>query len=194
MDRRAFIRMLCRALFAAPLVAHAQPAGKIYRIGFLSPNNTGVGAFQSGLAQLGWVEGRNFVIEKRFGATTLEGLKAAKLLKNGKLRIDILKCPHHGSVRNVAKEYFETIVADHYVISADGKFDNPDVDTLKLISAARKDDKFTLHLTNPTEAFVKPAIGKAVKKFLDADRAAGRKYKVVTRTATDLSIQIPLIA
>jgi putative ABC transport system substrate-binding protein len=76
MDRRAFIRMLCRALFAAPLVAHAQPAGKIYRIGFLSPNNTGVGAFQSGLAQLGWVEGRNFVIEKRFGATTLEGLKA----------------------------------------------------------------------------------------------------------------------
>ena len=128
------------------------------------------------------------------GDHTLEGLKAAKLLKNGKLRIDILKCPHHGSVRNVAKEYFETIVADHYVISADGKFDNPDVDTLKLISAARKDDKFTLHLTNPTEAFVKPAIGKAVKKFLDADRAAGRKYKVVTRAATDLSIRIPLIA
>lgn len=75
-DRRGFIGMLARALFAAPLAAHAQLAGKIYRIGYLSPNNTSVGAFQSGLAQLGWVEGRNFVIEKRFGATTQEGLRA----------------------------------------------------------------------------------------------------------------------
>jgi ABC-type uncharacterized transport system substrate-binding protein len=75
-DRRGFIGMLARALFAAPLAAHAQLAGKIYRIGYLSPNNTGVEAFQSGLTQLGWVEGRNFVIEKRFGATTQEGLRA----------------------------------------------------------------------------------------------------------------------
>jgi putative ABC transport system substrate-binding protein len=75
-DRRVFIGMLARALFAAPLAAHAQLAGKIYRIGYLSPNNTGVQAFQSGLTRLGWVEGRNFVIEKRFGATTQEGLRA----------------------------------------------------------------------------------------------------------------------
>ena len=75
-DRRGFIGVLARALFAAPLAAHAQLAGKIYRIGYLSPNNTGVGAFQSGLTQLGWIEGRNFVIEKRFGATTQEGLRA----------------------------------------------------------------------------------------------------------------------
>lgn len=73
-----------------------------------------------------------------------------------------------------------------------GSGSNPDVDTLKLISAARKDDKFTLHLTNPPDSFVKPAVGKAVKKFLDADRAAGRKYKVVTRATTNLSVQIPL--
>jgi len=127
------------------------------------------------------------------GDHTLEGLEAAGLLdQNARLHLDILKCPHHGSIRDVAKEYFEAIVADHYVISADGKFDNPDVDTLKLISAARKDDKFTLHLTNPPDAFVKPAVGKAVKKFLDADRAAGRKYKVVTRAAKNLSVQIPL--
>ena len=58
------------------LAANLQVAGKIYRIGYLSPNNTGVGAFQGGLTQLGWVEGRNFVIEKRFGATTQEGLRA----------------------------------------------------------------------------------------------------------------------
>jgi hypothetical protein len=128
------------------------------------------------------------------GDHTLAGLKAAKLLDHGKLHVDILKCPHHGSVRNVAKEYFETITADHYVISADGKFDNPDVATLKLISAARKDDKFTIHLTNPLDKFVKPAIGKAVKKFFDTEKAAGRKYKVNIRAAADLSVQVPLIA
>jgi hypothetical protein len=127
------------------------------------------------------------------GDHTLEGLKTAKLLdRTGTLHVDILKCPHHGSIRDVAKEYFDAIVADHYVISADGKFDNPDVATLKLISAARKDDKFTLHLTNPPEAFVKPAVGKAVKKFLDADRAAGRKYTVATRATEDLSVQVAL--
>jgi ribonuclease BN (tRNA processing enzyme) len=128
------------------------------------------------------------------GDHTLEGLAAAGLLKNGQVHVDILKCPHHGSIRDVKEEYFAAIVADHYVISADGKFDNPDVGTLKLISAARKDDKFTLHLTNPLDKFVKPAIGKAVKKFLDADRAAGRKYKVNVRAVEDLSIQVPLMA
>lgn len=127
------------------------------------------------------------------GDHTLEGLQAAKLLDaKGKLRVDVLKCPHHGSIRDVAKNYFETIVADHYVISADGKFDNPDVETLELISAARKDDKFTVHLTNPPDEFVKPAIGKAVRKFFEKEKAAGRKYKVNTRAAKQLSIQIPL--
>lgn len=128
------------------------------------------------------------------GDHTLEGLAAAGLLNNGKVHVDILKCPHHGSIRDVKEEYFAAIVADHYVISADGKFDNPDVGTLRLISAARKDDKFTLHLTNPLDRFVKPAIGKAVKKFLDADRAAGRKYKVNVRAVDDLSIQVQLRA
>lgn len=128
------------------------------------------------------------------GDHTLEGLKAAGLLgTDGKLHVDILKCPHHGSIRDVEQDYFDTIVADHYVISADGQFDNPDVDTLKLISAARPDDKFTLHLTNPPDAFAKPAVGKAIKKFFDSERTAGRRYKVTTRAAGDLSIQIPLI-
>lgn len=129
------------------------------------------------------------------GDHTLEGLEAAGLLdQHGKMHVDILKCPHHGSIRDVAKNYFEAIVAEHYVISADGKFDNPDVDTLKLISAVRTDDKFTVHLTNPLDKFVKPAIGKAVKKFFDTDRDAGRKYKVNIRAADALSVQVPLIA
>src|SRR5437867_10374336 len=82
MDRRIFIASVAGGLLAAPLAAHAQPAGKIYRIGYLSPNNPDLEAFQTGLSRLGWVEGRNFVIEKRFGATTQEGLRtlAAELV------------------------------------------------------------------------------------------------------------------
>jgi hypothetical protein len=49
----------------------------------------------------------------------------------------------------VEKGYFETIVAKHYVVSADGKDDNPDIETLEMISAARPDDGFTIYLTYP---------------------------------------------
>jgi beta-lactamase superfamily II metal-dependent hydrolase len=126
------------------------------------------------------------------GDHTIQGLKAAKLLKNGKLKVDVLKVPHHGSVRDVDKDYFETIVADHYVISADGKFENPDVPTLKLISAARPDNKFTIHFTYATNEFNVPAIGKKVAQFFTAEKNAGRKYGVKTRATGKLSLTVAL--
>jgi putative ABC transport system substrate-binding protein len=60
-------------LLAAPFAAGAQPAGKVYRIGLLStlpPGTTGVArlweAFMQGLRELGYVEGENLVIERRY--------------------------------------------------------------------------------------------------------------------------------
>ena len=50
--------------------------------------------------------------------------------KQGKYHVDILKVPHHGSDRNVSREFFNTVNADNYVISANGRDDNPSVDTL----------------------------------------------------------------
>ena len=127
------------------------------------------------------------------GDHTLEGLEKAKLMDSkGRIELDILKMPHHGSVRNVDDTYFERIRAKHYVISADGKFDNPDVDTLEMISAARPDDKFTIYLTYPTDKFNEPAIGKKVARFLKKETAAGRKYKVSTRQPDELSFSIKL--
>jgi hypothetical protein len=126
------------------------------------------------------------------GDHTLEGLRAAKLLKKGKLAVDVLKVPHHGSSRNVEKDYFETIVAKHYVVSADGKHDNPDVETLEMISAARPDDAFTIHLTYPLDDFAVAKIGQKVKRFFAAEREAGRGYKVVTRAPGELSVQVKL--
>jgi hypothetical protein len=127
------------------------------------------------------------------GRDILAGLEKTNFIQpNGKMEVDILKLPHHGSDRNVAPEFFERIHAKHYVVSADGKFNNPDIDTLKMISDARPDDQFTIHLTNPPNEFVLPAVGTNVQEFFDAEKAKGRKYSVVQRKTGERSIRITL--
>ena len=57
------------ALSVVPAPAEAQQAAKISRIGFLAPQGRSLPlfeAFQKGLADLGYVEGQNIVIEPRF--------------------------------------------------------------------------------------------------------------------------------
>jgi putative ABC transport system substrate-binding protein len=69
MKRRTFLYGLSLGTLAAPLAAEAQQAAKIARIGFLSPNLAAnphlQEAFLEGLRDLGYVEGRNVVIEYR---------------------------------------------------------------------------------------------------------------------------------
>src|SRR2546426_8739204 len=57
-------------LLAAPLLAQAQPPGKVYRVGLLETapmglNAANLDAFRQGLRELGYVEGQNLVIEYR---------------------------------------------------------------------------------------------------------------------------------
>ncbi len=57
-------------LLAAPLLAEAQKAGKVYRVGFLdfrlrSTTNPTLIALRQGLRELGYVEGQNLVFEYR---------------------------------------------------------------------------------------------------------------------------------
>jgi putative ABC transport system substrate-binding protein len=71
MDRRAFIGTLGGTLLAQPVVSRAQPATKVYRIGFLeagaeSVNRHFLEAFRSGLRELGYSEGGNVVIDARW--------------------------------------------------------------------------------------------------------------------------------
>ena len=127
------------------------------------------------------------------GDHTIEGLEAAGLLDGqGNIELDILKMPHHGSVRNVKLEYFQAIRASHYIVSADGRDDNPDVDTLEMLTTARPDDDFTIYLTYPTDGFNVPAIGKAVAAFFKKQKRAGRKYGVVLRKQDALSVRLEL--
>ena len=70
MRRREFIKLIAGAPVAWPLMARAQQ-NKVYRIGYLSPGVTakeapGFDAFRTMLAALGYIEGRNLVIEERW--------------------------------------------------------------------------------------------------------------------------------
>ncbi len=93
MDRRTFIGTLA-GLIAAPLAAEAQQTTKVYRIGFLGPSSASgqvnrVEALRTGLLELGYVEGKNVVIEYRWAEEKYDRLPnlAAELVG---LKVDVL--------------------------------------------------------------------------------------------------------
>ena len=91
MDRRAFIRAIVLITLCVPLAAEAQPAARVYRIGYLAmfPNPASRDAFRQGLRDLGWVEGQNIAIEYRYAHGRLEQLVdlAAELVR---LKVDLI--------------------------------------------------------------------------------------------------------
>jgi len=93
MDRRTFIGAAAAAMIAAPLAASAQTATIIRRIGVLSPGapETQVELQQQStpLRALGWVEGQNLVVERRYanGKTELLRPLAEELVR---LKVEII--------------------------------------------------------------------------------------------------------
>ena len=94
MERRTFLGVITGALLAAPLVAGAQQAGKVPRIGFLSATSPSdrprlLDAFRQGLRELGWVEGQNIVIDYRYAEGRVDRLPdlAAELVR---LKVDLI--------------------------------------------------------------------------------------------------------
>ena len=84
------------------------------------------------------------------GDKILAGLEAVDALDTGKkLHVDILKVPHHGSSNNVDDDFFERIIAKHYVFSGNGEHGNPEREAIEMLFRARGDDAFEVHLTYP---------------------------------------------
>ena len=79
MDRRTFISVLVASLFMASL-ADAQRPARLPRVGFLGMDSQmqaeRLAAFQEGLRALGYVEGRNIVIEYRWAEGRFDRLPA----------------------------------------------------------------------------------------------------------------------
>jgi putative ABC transport system substrate-binding protein len=94
MDRRMFIGCVAGGLLAAPLAVRAQQVGKVYRIGMLeaipaAQNAANLDALRKGLRDLGYVEGRNLVIEYRSADGRAERFPAlaAELVR---LKVDLI--------------------------------------------------------------------------------------------------------
>jgi len=90
--KRITLTVVILALGAALTPVEAQQPAKIPRVGFLAPQGRSLPlfeAFQQGLAELGYVEGRNVVIEPRFAEGQLERLPdlVAELVR---LKVDVL--------------------------------------------------------------------------------------------------------
>ncbi len=122
----------------------------------------------------------------------LAGLKESKLLdKNGKLHVDILKMPHHGSNRNMSANFLEKITADHYVISANGKHGNPDQPTLDKICEVNKNVAGrTLYITNQTG---EEGLTARMKKFIKDTKASKNKLNIVFRDSNKPSLAVNLL-
>jgi len=77
--RRAFLAAAGAALLAAPSGLEAQPAGKTWHIGYLAPtagHNSIDEAFEHELATLGYVEGKNIRLERRYTSGHLDQFPA----------------------------------------------------------------------------------------------------------------------
>ena len=106
MDRRTFVAAVTGGVLAAPLGILAQSQGKVWRVGMLETTSTtlnaaNLAAFQQGLRELGYVEGRNLIIEyrsadgrgERFAelATELVNMKVDLIVTRGSLATQAAK-------------------------------------------------------------------------------------------------------
>jgi putative ABC transport system substrate-binding protein len=112
MVRRRFISGVAGSLLAASLAARAQEVGRVYRIGMLEPisaaqNAANLDALRKGLRNLGYVEGRNLIIEYRSADGHAERFPdlAAELAR---LKVDLIVTRGTPAAR-AAKSATETI-------------------------------------------------------------------------------------
>ena len=92
-QRRRTLAALCAGAFA-PLTSFAQQPSKVWRIGYLSPGTEAsqgprVAAFRAGLRELGYIEGKNLIIDFRWAGGKLDRLpdQAAELVR---LNVDLI--------------------------------------------------------------------------------------------------------
>jgi putative tryptophan/tyrosine transport system substrate-binding protein len=90
MRRREFIAILGSTAVGWPVAAHAQQPRKMWRIGFIAHEYRGVyDALFEGLHELGYVEGQNIIIERRYAEGIAERFPefAAEMVR---LKVDII--------------------------------------------------------------------------------------------------------
>ena len=92
--RESIIAVVALGAAAGPIASFAQQQGKVWRVGFLtlrpaSENSQDTDAFLKGMRELGYVEGKNLVVEWRFADGKFKRLPglAAELVQ---LKVDVI--------------------------------------------------------------------------------------------------------
>jgi metal-dependent hydrolase (beta-lactamase superfamily II) len=120
------------------------------------------------------------------GDHLIEGLKLQNLLDSeGKIKVDILKLPHHGSERNISKQFFKTVIADKYIISANGKDDNPSLSTLTYVAQNAKEDHRSAEIIITNSS---PNVEQFVAKY--PMNEYGYKIKILATGQSSLDVNV----
>jgi len=191
--RRTFIGTLAGSLLAAPLAAGAQPAGKVWRIGFLSgaarPSDGAPPiALRQALAELGYVDGKTVTYAGRWAEARSDRLPALAGELVG-FKIDVI-VTIGGPASEAAKDATSTIPI---VIAGAGDV----VGTGLVASLARPGGNVTGITDQATELsakrlqLLKEAVPKASRIAVlwnAADRAMTLRYREVERAARVLHV------
>jgi putative ABC transport system substrate-binding protein len=112
MSKKIFVWLLATVLLTTTLPAYAQQPTQVPRIGFLNAASASAilvryEAFRQGLRELGYVEGKNIVIDYRYAEGKLDRLRelAAELVR---LKVDVIVTAGPSATRS-AKEATVTI-------------------------------------------------------------------------------------
>ena len=82
------------------------------------------------------------------GDDIVAGWEAARPGDTTPYLLDVMKVPHHGSDRGITERFLRLFPARHYVISANGRDDNPDPKVLEQIAVTQEGRDCTIHVTN----------------------------------------------
>ncbi len=205
-DRRTFLAGTGVVLLATPLAAGAQQAGKVYRVGYMSVVSRQSAEplmviFLRALRDLGWMEGRNLLVEWRWADGKVERLSgfAAELAK---LNVDLIVAPQSDSAL-AAKRATRTIPIVHVVAGdpvADGLVTSvahpggnvtgltatpgPEIvgKGLGLLKEATGASRVAV-LWNPARNY--PAVGLALREVNTAARVLGVQLQVLEARGPD---------
>src|SRR5262245_62570147 len=106
MRRREFILLLAGATAAWPLAVRAQPSGRVWRIAFIAHRyETFYAGLFEGLRDLGYVEGQNIIIERRYAEGRVERFNdfAAEMVRLKADLIIVVTTPAALAARNASK-------------------------------------------------------------------------------------------
>lgn len=147
------------------------------------------------------VEGRRLLLTgDGRGDHIIQNAKALDLPDSeGKVQLDVLKLPHHGSTNNLDPDFFDMFQAKSYVISGDGSHGNPRVEAFDMLLGSRspEDEHCDLFLTYDPADY-KAHNGEAyplaeLQRVFDEHRSAGKDFSVIWPDEEDaLFVTVPV--